>query len=144
MKKTFALNTEPHIADIGGLELAFQAEVFGDDFLEAYQILRDVQQASGVDPDDLTQADPDELRGISRALRVFLAQLMLPESAELITRLDVVQDGSLLASSHDMEEAAACAAQAKLGSRVAGGFDDAVFHALARGESGRRTTTPRR
>ncbi|MDN3056843.1 hypothetical protein PH213_20275 [Streptomyces sp. SRF1] len=105
MKKTFALNTEPHVADVGGTELLFQPEVMGDDFMDAYAELREAQRGSGVDPDDLSDADPGQLRQVSRALRGFLAHLMLPESAELLTRLDVVADGAVIASFQDLEEA---------------------------------------
>ncbi|MEU8870433.1 hypothetical protein AB0D24_04570 [Streptomyces javensis] len=110
MKKTFALNTEPHVADVGGTELLFQPEVMGDDFMDAYAELREAQRGSGVDPDDLSGADPDQLRQISRALRSFLAYLMLPESADLLTRLHVVKAGAALESFTNLEEAEAYAA----------------------------------
>ncbi|MFF6642292.1 hypothetical protein ACFY83_34360 [Streptomyces althioticus] len=36
MRKTFALKTEPHIADIGGTELGCEPELTGDEFMDAY------------------------------------------------------------------------------------------------------------
>ncbi|MFF5668789.1 hypothetical protein ACFY8S_01410 [Streptomyces hygroscopicus] len=108
--RNFALNTEPHVAQVGDIALEFQPEVMGDDFMDAYAELREAQRGIGVDPDDLSGADPGQLRQVSRALRSFLAHLMLPESAELITRLDVVKGGETLGSFTDIEEAEAYAA----------------------------------
>ncbi|MEU8831760.1 MULTISPECIES: hypothetical protein [unclassified Streptomyces] len=109
--KSFSLNTVPHVADIGGVELLFQPEVMGDDFMDAYQSLIDAQKSSGVSLDDLSGVDPAQLRNVSRALRDFLARLMLPESAELFTRLDVVVDGKPVESFADGAEAEAYAAE---------------------------------
>ncbi|MFE3118761.1 hypothetical protein [Streptomyces niveus] len=103
--KTFSINTQPHVADVGGTELLFQPEVMGDDFMDAYAELSNTQQNSGVDLDDLQGTDPAQLRVAARALRTFLAELMLPESAELFTRLDVVRDGKVLKSFSDRDEA---------------------------------------
>ncbi|MGA5202817.1 hypothetical protein [Streptomyces variegatus] len=105
-KKSFALNTEPHVASVGDAELLFQPEVMGDEFMDALGELREAQKAaSGIDLEDLQTLDPDALRSASRGLRGFLAQLMLPESAELFTRLDVVADGAVVASYQDRDEA---------------------------------------
>ncbi|MFF1964319.1 hypothetical protein ACFVW5_12005 [Streptomyces sp. NPDC058232] len=109
--KSFSLNTVPHVADIGGVELLFQPEVMGDDFMDAYQSLIDAQKSSGVSLDDLSEVDPAQLRNVSRALRDFLARLMLPESAELFTRVDVVVDGKPVESFADAAEAEAYAAE---------------------------------
>jgi hypothetical protein len=115
-KRTFALNTEPHVATVGGQELEFQPEVMGDEFMDALSELKEAQKAaSGVDLDDLSTVDPDKLRGAARGLRGFLAKLMLPDSAALFTRLDVVKDGAVLESFQDQEEANAYAAEVKGG-----------------------------
>jgi hypothetical protein len=93
------LNTEPHVVEIGDTELKFQPEVMGDEFIDAYSELRDAQKAaSGVDLDDLSTLDPAMIRGAARAMRAFLAKMMLPESAEFFTRVDVVQGGEILKS----------------------------------------------
>ncbi|MGW3565138.1 hypothetical protein ACWDSL_14805 [Streptomyces sp. NPDC000941] len=63
-KKTFALNTDPHVADIAGTELLFQPEFMGGDFMDAYAELRDAQQSSGVDIDDLAGVAPSPLRAV--------------------------------------------------------------------------------
>ncbi|MFF5045698.1 hypothetical protein [[Kitasatospora] papulosa] len=104
-KKTFALNTKPHIADVGGTELAFQAEVMGDDFMDAYVGLRDAQRGLGVDVDNLDELDPQMLRNVSGALRDFLARLMLPDSADLLTELQVVSAGRTIETFKDRETA---------------------------------------
>ncbi|MCI3221988.1 hypothetical protein [Streptomyces sp. NP-1717] len=66
--KTFAINTKPHVADVGGTELLFQPEVMGDDFMDAYAELRNKHQNSGVDLDDLQGTDPAQLRVAARVL----------------------------------------------------------------------------
>ncbi|WSI82868.1 hypothetical protein OG557_01780 [Streptomyces anulatus] len=110
--KTFAINKAPHVAEIGDdLKLEFQAEVMGDDFMDAYQQLRDAQRKSGVDLDDLEGVDGTDLRKVTRAVRVFLGQLMLPDSAALTLRLDVVADGEVMESLQDLDAALARAEQ---------------------------------
>ncbi|MFZ4160425.1 hypothetical protein ACOZDE_18640 [Streptomyces griseoincarnatus] len=105
-KKTFALNTEPHVATVGDTDLLFKPEVMGDEFMDALHDLQEVQKAaSGVDLEDLQNLDADALRKTARALRGFLAELMLPASAELFTRVDVVADGKVVASYGNREEA---------------------------------------
>lgn len=116
--RQFALNTEPHVAQIGDIELEFQAEVMGDDFMDAYSELREAQRLAGIDPDDLTDVDPARLRQVSRSLRTFLAHLMLPDSAAQFTRLQVIKGGKTLETFTDLDEAAAFAATAGGGARV--------------------------
>jgi len=109
--REFALNTEPHVAKVGETELLFQPEVMGDEFLEAYATMRDAtKRDKGVDVEALDTSSPEALRSVTRGLRLFLAQLMLPESAELITRLDVVDGEDVVKSFHDLDEANAWAA----------------------------------
>lgn len=98
--KSFSLNTTPHVADIGGTQLSFQPEMMGDEFVEAYAELRESRK--GLDRED---ADPEAVRVANRAMRTFLARTMLPESAELFTRLDVVSGGEILKSFHDLAAA---------------------------------------
>lgn len=110
-KKTFALNTEPHVATVGDTDLLFKPEVMGDEFMDALHDLQEAQKAaSGVDLEDLQNLDADALRKTARALRGFLAELMLPESAALFTRVDVYEDGKVAASYATREEADAHAA----------------------------------
>ncbi|MFE3032916.1 hypothetical protein ACFXKY_14880 [Streptomyces canus] len=118
MRKSFALHTEPHVADIGGTELEFQPEVMGDEFMDAYAELRDAQKAKGVDLDNLADADPKDVRRTARALRLFLARQMLEESADLFLRLNVVKDGETLQTFQDLDQAEEFAAQHE-GVRVA-------------------------
>ncbi|WP_086859903.1 hypothetical protein [Streptomyces milbemycinicus] len=112
MRKSFALHTEPHVADIGGTELLFAPEVFGDEFMDAYAELRDAQKAKGVDLDNLGEADPSDVRRTARGVRLFLARQMLPESSELFLRLDVKdQADAVLESFTDLEAAEAYVAE---------------------------------
>ncbi|MFE9319234.1 hypothetical protein ACFYNV_29745 [Streptomyces albidoflavus] len=118
MRKSFALATEPHVAELPslGLELQFLAEVMGDEYLDAYAEMRDMQKAeTGVDVDDLEGADVEKVKAASSGLRVFLSRLMLPESAELITRVDVVRGGKTVNSFPSWDEAKAHAERVKGG-----------------------------
>ncbi|MER7841669.1 hypothetical protein ABTY98_38740 [Streptomyces sp. NPDC096040] len=118
MKKSFSFNTEPHVADVNGTELRFQAEVLGDEFLDAFTELRDAQKAAqGIDLDDLSTLDPAALRGASRGLRGFLARLMLAEDAERFMAVEVVKDGEVLSAHQDWDEAQQAADQVA-GARV--------------------------
>lgn len=109
--RDFALNTEPHIANVGETQLRFQPEVMGDEFLEAYAVMRDAtKRKEGVDVAELDTSSPQALRAVTRSLRLFLAELMLPESADLLTRLDVVVGEDVVKSFNDLDEANAWAA----------------------------------
>ncbi|MFF5655196.1 hypothetical protein [[Kitasatospora] papulosa] len=102
MRKSFALNTEPHVADVGGTELKFEPEVMGDEFLDAYAEMREGQEAKGVDLDNLGDANPADVRRVVRSLRVFLARQMLPESAADFLRVNVIDaTGTVLATFDD-------------------------------------------
>jgi hypothetical protein len=82
--RKFALNTEPHVAEIGDTKLLFQAEVYGDQFLDAYEKLRTVQKEAKAD--DPANADPAEIRKVTNALRDFLSSFMLPESRDIFAQ----------------------------------------------------------
>ncbi|MER6632331.1 hypothetical protein ABT301_29625 [Streptomyces sp. NPDC000987] len=111
MRKTIQLHTEPHVVEVGDVELLFEPEVMGDAFVDAYAELAEAQKAKGVNLENLADADPGVLRKTLRSVRVFLARQMLPESAELFTRLDVVVGGKVVGSFHDLDEAEEFAAQ---------------------------------
>lgn len=81
-RKSFTVNTEPHVAEVGGKEYEFQPEVLGDEFLDGYAALKDGYKEAGIDPNNLEDVDPAALRKITVALRSFLTRLMLPASAE--------------------------------------------------------------
>ncbi|MFE3378696.1 hypothetical protein [Streptomyces anulatus] len=121
--KSFAINKTPHVAEIGDdLKLEFEPEVMGDEFMDAYQLLRDTQRQSGVDLDDLSGVDGTDLRKVTRAVRVFLGGLMLPESAALMLRLDVVVDGGTVVESLNDLDAALARAEELEGARVVDGL----------------------
>jgi hypothetical protein len=96
VKKQFALNTEPHVAEIGDeIRLEFQPEVMGDAFLDAYEGLRERYNELGIDLDNLAGTAPGTLREAYATLRAFLASLMLPSSAEAFARWEVHAGGEV-------------------------------------------------
>ncbi|MFJ4469610.1 hypothetical protein ACIP2X_19280 [Streptomyces sp. NPDC089424] len=116
--KSFAFNTEPHVATVNGHDLLFEAEVMGDEFMDAFTELKEAQAAaSGIDLDDLSTMDPSKLRGATRGLRQFVARLMLPDSASEFLALEVTKDGTTLSTHQDWDEAQQ-AADAVAGARV--------------------------
>ncbi|RWZ77868.1 hypothetical protein EQK42_00635 [Streptomyces albidoflavus] len=112
-RRQFTINVEPHVAEIGDTELLFQPEVMGDEFLDAYEDLQETQKRLGVDVNDLAGVEPEKLRLIVASLRVFLARLMLPESADEFLAWDVVKAGKVVDSYPTEEEAEARAAKLK-------------------------------
>ncbi|MFD5570489.1 hypothetical protein [Streptomyces cadmiisoli] len=116
--KSFSFNTEPHVATVNGHDLLFEAEVMGDEFMDAFTQLKEAQAAaSGIDLDDLSTLDPSKLRGAARGLRQFVARLMLPESAREFLALEVTKDGAVLSNHQDWDEAQQAANQTA-GARV--------------------------
>ncbi|GAA2948122.1 hypothetical protein ACFPN0_15320 [Kitasatospora cinereorecta] len=113
MKKTFQLHTEPHVAEIGDVELLFVPEVMGDEFLDNYERLREAQTSIGVDVSDLNKVEPAKLRQVVGSLRLFLARLMVEESAERFARWDVVVAGKTVSTHGDPDLAAVAAAKRK-------------------------------
>ncbi|MGV2914538.1 hypothetical protein [Streptomyces alfalfae] len=93
-RRSFALNKTPHVADLGdGLELKFQAEVMGDEFLEGYVALQETYKDLGVGGTAATEMDFGKAAGIIRELRTFLYNLLVPESKEVFSRFVVVKGG---------------------------------------------------
>jgi hypothetical protein len=110
-RKTFTLNTEPHVAELGGgLELKFQPEVMGDTFLEGYVRLQDAYRgiSAGVSPDGGT-LEPAAARNIVRELRAFLHGLLIPESQEVFSRYAVLKGGKVHSVYQDPDQAALAA-----------------------------------
>lgn len=83
MRRSFALATEPHTAEIGDVELQFQPEIAADEFLDAYERVREASQAASA-PESVTT---DQLRDANRAVREFLGELMLPASAQVFAEM---------------------------------------------------------
>ncbi|MFD9903930.1 hypothetical protein [Streptomyces sp. NPDC059063] len=96
MRKQFTLATDPHVAEVGDVELHFVPEVYGDKFLDVYAELQKAQEGVG-DAKDLSKLSGDKLRGLYKGMREFLAQLMTEESAAVFARFDVVVGGEVLA-----------------------------------------------
>lgn len=84
--KSFAINTEPHLADVGGTVLKFQPEVIGADFAQAYAALRTVQakvkgnKASSTKHAKEENLDPAVLVEVHEAMRAFVRRFLLEES----------------------------------------------------------------
>lgn len=80
--KTFALNTDPHVATVGTTDFLFQPEVNGDEFLDVYGQMRATYAEKGIDLTNMAGLSVDQLKQIEGAVRAFLCDLMLPDSAE--------------------------------------------------------------
>lgn len=116
MKKTIKLNTEPHEAEVGPHTLLFQPEVYGDDFLDNYSQLQELQKKFG--NADLNEVTGAELRGLYTEMRAFLGRLMIPESAELFNRFEVVAGGETIGAYTVREDADAAALDVAGGATV--------------------------
>lgn len=107
--KSIAFNTEPHTANVGPHTLLFTPEVYGDEFLDAYGRLQDVQKAVN-DGEKLADMGGQKLRHLYREMRGFLARLMVTESAEIFSRHVVTGPaGESIGTFVDHEEAAKAA-----------------------------------
>ncbi|MFD3848195.1 hypothetical protein ACFWVB_20180 [Streptomyces microflavus] len=104
MKKSITLSTEPHEAEIGPYRLFFQPEMYGDEFLDAYSQLQEVQRAlSGGDVESMST---DQLRMLYSQMRRFLSRLMTEESAAEFLRFVVRDaDGTVLSVHTEREDA---------------------------------------
>lgn len=113
-KKQFALNTEPHEAVVGEHTLLFKPEVLGDEFLDDYERFQETVRRLRADAaGDADEIDAAAARQSTAATRVFLAGLMLPESASEFVRWDVVAGGKTISSHQDPDEAQEAAAKKK-------------------------------
>ncbi|MDP4501076.1 hypothetical protein [Nonomuraea turcica] len=82
-RKSFQLQTEPHVAEIGDTELLLRPEVMGDEFLDMLEELQATYRDLGVDLGNVATLNAEQLKPAVAAVRRFLAEFMLPESAEL-------------------------------------------------------------
>ncbi|MCX4550614.1 MULTISPECIES: hypothetical protein [unclassified Streptomyces] len=120
-KKQFALNTQPHEAEIGDAVYLFEPEVLGDEFLDRYERLQEVNRRLNFDPANMGDAHLSQVREATTAMRVFLASLMLPASAHEFARWDVLADGSVTGSYATPADAGAAAADLEGAEAVDGG-----------------------
>lgn len=80
--KKFSLHTEPHVAEIGDeLAFEFRPEVDGDEFLDAYDALKERYGGLQLGGTDLKAIQTSDLREAIAAVRAFLTTLMLPDAA---------------------------------------------------------------
>lgn len=80
-RKTFGVATEPHVAEIGDVELRFVPFVTSAEFLTAYEALREINDSVKRDENDSVSAA--DAQRIHDASKEFLASFMVPESAEV-------------------------------------------------------------
>lgn len=78
-EKTFAINTEPHVINIGTAKLLLEPEVIGAEFAEAYAGLK-VAQKQITDAGD--NVGSEELLAVNEGMRSFLRRFMLADSKE--------------------------------------------------------------
>lgn len=83
-EKSFAINTEPHVANVGPHVLQFEPEVVGAEFAQAYAGLKAAQKKIKDAGDDV---GPDELLAVNEGMRQFLDGFLLPESSKLFATL---------------------------------------------------------
>lgn len=114
-RRTFALNKTPHVAELGdGLELKFQPEVMGDEFLDGYVALQDTYKGLGVGAgNDAAGMDLGKAAEIIRELRGFLCNLLIPESKERFSRFVVIKGGKETGAYLTREEAESAAGTVK-------------------------------
>lgn len=98
--------------------LEFKPEVMGDEFLDAFESLQEMLGGLGIDPTNLAGVDADKLKQAVTAVRLFLADLMMPESAERFARWDVVDAGEVVFSTGHPEEARGHASDLGDGAKV--------------------------
>lgn len=82
--RQFSIRTEPHVAQIGDIELKLVPEMVGSSFLDGYEKLREAQKGASGD-----EADAASVRRVTAALREFLSSMMLPESAEAFAQMEL-------------------------------------------------------
>lgn len=118
-RKSFTLNRQPHIADLGeGLELHFLPEIDGDQFVDAYAELQAAQAATGTEDGKTDGLSADALQGLLRAIRTFLARIMTDECAARFDRFEVAKGGKVIEAFQSKEEAEDFADKAGAGHRV--------------------------
>lgn len=113
-RRSFTLNKTPHVADLGDVELKFQPEVMGDEFLEGYVQLQESYRGLGAgSPNDPSGMDLGKAAEIIRELRGFLFKLLMPESKEVFSRFVVVKAGKEEGAYLTREEAVGAAGDVK-------------------------------
>ncbi|MFD8820872.1 hypothetical protein ACFV1C_00635 [Streptomyces sp. NPDC059605] len=112
-RKSFTLNTEPHVAELGDVELHFVPEVMGDEFLDGYARIIELNGQFKEKPGGVEEVDAGQLRHLITELRAFLAALMVPESRARFSRYVVTKAGKAVEAYTDRAEAEAKAAGLK-------------------------------
>lgn len=79
-EKTFALNTTPHIINVGPHRFELEPEVIGAEFADAYAVLRRAQAAITAAGADI---GAEELKAVNAGMRDFVSRFMLTESKQL-------------------------------------------------------------
>ncbi|MFC4060257.1 hypothetical protein ACFOWE_18285 [Planomonospora corallina] len=107
-RQKFAVNTEPHVAEIGDdIILEFRPEVMGDEFLEAWEALQEAYRTLGIDQTNVRESSAASLKAATTAVRRFISGFMLPESAKLYAWWEVRdRAGAVVFDTGDPQEAA--------------------------------------
>lgn len=95
-RKSFAVEQQPHVAEVGGTELHFLPEMYGDKYLDAYAELQTAQAALGAEGGDHSKLSGEKLRELYGAIRSYLTQVMTEESAERFSRFEVCREGQVV------------------------------------------------
>lgn len=85
-EKSFALNTDPHVANVGPHRLLFQPEVIGAVFADAYAGLKEAQQGLKAAGENV---GAEELTAIHNGMRDFVRRFLLAESATLFDTIQL-------------------------------------------------------
>lgn len=86
-KKTFALNTDPHVATVGDTDLLFKPEVMGDEFMDYYGALKETYAELGIDESDMSDLSTEQLKKSEAAVRTFVSSTMLEESVKIFSTM---------------------------------------------------------
>src|SRR5688572_11256784 len=86
-RKSFQLNTEPHVAEIGEDTFLFHPEVYGDELLDSWAELRAKTLAARSDtPGDDATKIAERSKSLAAASKAFLGGLMLDDD-ELVAAI---------------------------------------------------------
>lgn len=77
--KSFAINTEPHVATVGPHVFEFEPEAIGAQFAQAHSELVAAQTRVSEAGDN---ASVDDILAVNAAIRAFLTNFMLPSSRD--------------------------------------------------------------
>lgn len=95
-ERTFEIRTEPHVAHVGGIDLLFEPEVIGSEFVAAYTKFQAVEARvsaprKGLNDAQKLAADLEAVNDVEAAMREMLAQFIMPVSRPAFDELRLPQ-----------------------------------------------------